>query len=133
MTTEARSRIMRAVRSHDTNPEKIVRRLAHRMGYRFRLHRADLPGKPDLTFPRRRAVILVNGCFWHGHDCARGARIPKTNRDYWIAKIARNKAREAEDCDRLRDMGWSILTVWECETKGASLESRLRAFLDART
>jgi DNA mismatch endonuclease, patch repair protein len=75
-------------------------------------------------------VILVNGCFWHGHDCARGARVPKNNRDYWIAKIARNKAREAKDCDRLRDMGWSVLTIWECETKSADLEPRLRAFLE---
>jgi DNA mismatch endonuclease, patch repair protein len=124
-----RSEIMRAVKSRDTKPEMIVRRLVHRLGHRYRLHRPDLPGKPDLTFPSCRKVVFVHGCFWSGHDCARGARVPKNNRDYWIAKIARNKAREAENFDRLRDMGWSVLTVWECETKGAGLEPRLRAFL----
>ena len=81
------------------------------LGYRYRLHRPDLPGKPDLTFPSRRKVVFVHGCFWHGHDCARGAQVPKNDREYWIAKIARNKAREAKDYDRLRDMGWSVLTV----------------------
>ena len=128
-----RSEIMRAVKSRDTKPEMIVRRLVHGLGYRYRLHRPDLPGKPDLTFPGRRKVVFVHGCFWHGHDCARGARVPNNNRDYWIAKIARNKAREAEDCDRLRDMGWSILTVWECETKSAGLEPCLRAFLEQKS
>jgi DNA mismatch endonuclease (patch repair protein) len=125
-----RSLIMRAVKSRDTKPEMIVRRLVHGLGYRYRLHRPDLPGKPDLTFPSRRKIVFVHGCFWHGHDCARGARVPKNNRDYWIAKIARNKARETKDSDRLRDMGWSVLTVWECETKSAGLETRLRAFLE---
>ncbi len=125
-----RSEIMRAVKSRDTKPEMIVRRLVHGLGYRYRLHRPDLPGKPDLTFPSRRKVVFVHGCFWHGHDCARGARVPKNNREYWIAKIARNKTREAKDCDRLREMGWSVFTIWECETKSAGLESRLRAFFE---
>jgi len=120
---------MRAVKSKDTVPEMIVRRLVHRLGYRYRLHRQDLPGKPDLTFRSRRKVVFMHGCFWHGHSCARGARIPKNNRDYWTAKIARNKARDADNLDRLRDTGWSVLTVWECEIKDAGLESRLRAFL----
>jgi DNA mismatch endonuclease (patch repair protein) len=124
-----RSEIMRAVRSRDTKPEMIVRRLVYGLGYRYRLHRPDLPGKPDLTFLGRRKVVFVHGCFWHGHDCARGARVPKNNQEYWIAKIARNKAREARDYDRLREMGWSVLTIWECETKHLSLEVRLRAFL----
>jgi DNA mismatch endonuclease, patch repair protein len=125
-----RSEIMRAVKSRDTKPEMIVRRLVHRLGYRYRLHRQDLPGKPDLTFPGRRKVVFMHGCFWHGHDCARGARVPKNNRDYWTAKIARNQARDANECERLRAMGWSVLTVWECEIKDLGLESRLRAFLE---
>jgi DNA mismatch endonuclease (patch repair protein) len=125
-----RSEIMRAVKSRDTKPEMIVRRLVHRLGYRYRLHRQDLPGTPDLTFPGRRKVVFMHGCFWHGHDCARGARVPKNNRDYWTAKIARNQARDANECERLRAMGWSVLTVWECEIKDLGLESRLRAFLE---
>ncbi|MGA8610417.1 MAG: very short patch repair endonuclease [Xanthobacteraceae bacterium] len=130
-TSLDRARVMRAVKSRDTKPEMIVRRLVHGLGYRYRLHLPHLPGKPDLAFPGRRKVVFMHGCFWHGHDCARGARVPKDNRDYWTAKIARNKARDAKDRDRLRDMGWSIFTVWECETKDPRLESRLRAFLDA--
>jgi DNA mismatch endonuclease (patch repair protein) len=130
-TSADRSRVMRAVKSRDTKPEMVVRRLAHRLGYRHRLHRPDLPGKPDLTFPSRRKVVFMHGCFWHGHNCARGARVPKNNRDYWTAKIARNKARDTKNCDRLRAMGWSVLTVWECQTKDAGLEPRLRAFLES--
>ena len=123
---------MRAVKSTDTKPEMIVRRLVHRLGYRYRVHQPDLPGKPDLTFARRHKVIFTHGCFWHGHDCARGARIPKNNRDYWIAKIARNKARDAGDCNRLRELGWAVLVIWECETKDANLASRLRVFLEPK-
>lgn len=127
---EDRSRIMRAVKGRDTSPEMIVRRLLHHLGYRYRLHRPDLPGKPDLAFPSRRKAIFVHGCFWHGHDCARGARAPKTNQDYWTAKIARNKARDADTIGRLRDLGWSALTVWECELKDRDvLADRLRSFL----
>jgi DNA mismatch endonuclease (patch repair protein) len=124
-----RSEIMRAVKSKDTTPEMIVRRLVHRLGYRYRLHRPNLPGKPDLTFPGRRKVVFIHGCFWHGHDCARRARVPKNNRNYWTAKIARNKARDADNYGLLRDMGWSVLTIWECEAKDAGLEPRLRALL----
>ena len=134
MTTQTsldRARVMRAVKSRDTKPEMIVRRLVHRLGYRYRLHLPNLPGKPDLAFPGRRKIVFMHGCFWHGHDCARGARVPKDNRDYWTAKIARNRARDAKDRDRLRDMGWTIFTVWECETKDPSLASRLQAFLEA--
>src|SRR5579863_2115314 len=93
-TPEQRSRIMGAVKGSDTAPEMMVRRMAHRMGYRFRLHRKDLPGKPDLVFPGLRKVVFVHGCFWHGHDCTRGARVPIRNRDYWTAKIARNRERD---------------------------------------
>jgi DNA mismatch endonuclease (patch repair protein) len=129
-TSETRSRIMRAVKDRDTGGEMLVRRLLHRMGYRYRLHRPDLPGKPDLAFPGRRKVIFVHGCFWHGHDCARGARAPQSNREYWTAKITRNAARDVGNQGRLHDMGWSVLTVWECELKDqVSLTGRLRSFL----
>lgn len=130
MTSAERSRIMRAVKSRDTRPELAVRRTAHAMGYRFRLHRADLPGRPDLAFPSRRAVVHVNGCFWHGHGCKRGAREPKTNAAYWRAKIARNAARDAANLSRLKALGWRALIVWECETRDADkLRKRLSRFL----
>jgi DNA mismatch endonuclease (patch repair protein) len=129
-TPESRSRIMRAVKGRDTGGEMVVRRLLHRMGYRYRLHRPDLPGKPDVTFAGRRKAVFVNGCFWHGHDCARGARTPKNNRDYWTVKITRNAARDVLNRKRLQDMGWSVLTLWECELKDeAGLAGRLRSFL----
>jgi len=122
---------MARVKGKDTKPELTVRRLAHALGYRFRLHRKDLPGTPDLAFPGRRKAIFVHGCFWHGHDCARGSRKPKTRADYWAAKIARNRARDAETRARLDALGWEALTLWECELKDPEvLSQRLRAFLD---
>ncbi len=128
--SEARSRIMRAVKSQDTAPEMIVRRMAHAMGKRYRLHRNDLPGKPDLTFPRLRKIIFVHGCFWHGHDCKRGARQPKTNAAYWIKKISRNKERDAQTQETLRALGWDILVIWECQTKERDqLQALLQTFL----
>src|SRR4051812_36756779 len=108
-TPEERSRIMRAVKGRDTAPELIVRRMAHAMGYRFRLHRKDLPGKPDLVFPRFHKVLFVHGCFWHGHVCDRGSRVPVQNRDYWTAKIARNKERDAKAHAALKALGWTSL------------------------
>lgn len=132
MTDAERSRTMRAVKGTDTGPERAVRRVLHRSGYRYRLHRKDLPGKPDLAFPGRRKVIFVHGCFWHGHHCKRGDREPKTNVNYWRAKIARNKERDAAHQARLRDLGWDVLVVWECEITAADgLTDRLRRFLDA--
>jgi DNA mismatch endonuclease (patch repair protein) len=129
---EVRRRTMQAVKSKDTAPELTVRRLAHRMGYRFRLHRKDLPGKPDLVFPARHRVIFVHGCFWHGHDCARGARIPRENRDYWLDKIARNRARDQRNLERLTAAGWTSLVVWECNMRNEKeLEARVRDFLSA--
>lgn len=123
---------MRAVRSTDTKPEMRVRRLAHRLGYRFRLHRADLPGTPDLVFAGRRKVIFVHGCFWHAHDCRRGARQPKANAGYWRAKIERNAARDVASAEALRAAGWAVLVLWECELKDeTALADRLCAFLDA--
>jgi len=128
--SEARSRIMRAVKSQDTAPEMIVRRMAHAMGKRYRLHRNDLPGKPDLTFPRLRKIIFVHGCFWHGHDCKRGARQPKTNAAYWIKKISRNKERDAQTQETLRALGWDVLVIWECQTKERDqLQALLQTFL----
>lgn len=125
-----RRKTMRAVKAKNTGPEMLVRRIAHGLGRRFRLHRNDLAGKPDLVFARDRRAIFVHGCFWHGHDCKRGARTPKTNRAYWQAKIARNVARDADALAALADRGWRTLVVWECETRdGAALEARLAAFL----
>lgn len=127
-----RSAIMRAVKSKDTKPEMIVRRLVHGMGYRYRLHGPGLSGKPDLVFAGRRKVIFVHGCFWHGHDCPRGARTPKANREYWEAKIARNVQRDAADVTALLKEGWQVMPIWECETKASvrsALERRLRLFL----
>jgi DNA mismatch endonuclease (patch repair protein) len=108
-----------------------VRRMIHAMGYRYRLHGADLPGKPDLVFPARRSVIFVHGCWWHGHDCKRGAREPKTNRDYWNAKLDRNRKRDGDSQQALRGSGWNVLTVWECEIpKTAALRERVLVFLE---
>lgn len=121
---------MRAVRGRDTRPEMVVRRLAHSLGYRYRLHRRDLPGVPDLVFPARRAVIFVHGCFWHQHNCPRGARIPKTRRDYWVPKLLKNQERDARNRQRLRETGWRVLVIWECEALDRShLVDRLRSFL----
>lgn len=130
-TPEAlRRRTMQAVKSKDTKPEWTVRRLLHGAGYRYRLHGKDLPGKPDLIFPARWKVVFVHGCFWHGHDCARGDRQPKTNAAYWLAKIARNKARDAQHLAALRADGWKAHVVWECEIRKPGLLARLKRFLD---
>ncbi len=127
---EQRSRIMRAVKGRDTGPELIVRRLAHSMGYRFRLHRKDLPGSPDLVFPRLRKIVFVHGCFWHGHSCKRGARVPKANRDYWTKKITRNRTRDVGVISELSRMGWRVSVFWECEIADAKLvRTRLDRFL----
>ena len=129
-TPHDRARVMRAVKGKNTKPEMIVRRLAHAMGYRFRLHRKDLPGKPDLVFPGRKAVIFVHGCFWHGHECARGSRQPKQNAEYWRNKIARNVERDADNLQALERLGWQTQVIWECEMKDRdALADRLRAFL----
>jgi DNA mismatch endonuclease (patch repair protein) len=126
---DERSAVMRAVKGKDTSPERLVRRLAHSMGYRFRLHRKDLPGAPDLVFPGRAKAIFVHGCFWHGHDCARGARQPKANAAYWQGKIGRNRARDAAAIASLAERGWEALVLWECELKRGDLPDRLRGFL----
>lgn len=130
VSPEKRSAIMARVRAKDTTPEMRVRSLVHRMGYRFRLHRKDLPGTPDLVFGPRRKAIFVHGCFWHGHDCKRGARLPAANRDYWTAKLARNAARDRASLAALEERGWSVLTVWECEIRDDKLAERLAGFLE---
>lgn len=127
-----RSARMARVRGKDTKPEMHVRRLVHALGHRYRLHRRDLPGAPDLVFPKARKIIFVHGCFWHRHpdsDC-KLARLPKSRLDFWLPKLERNRARDAENVAKLKDLGWEVLVVWECEIKdGASLESRIQAFL----
>ncbi|MDE2783394.1 MAG: very short patch repair endonuclease [Gemmatimonadota bacterium] len=114
---EKRSEIMSRVRSRDTKPELIVRRIAHGLGYRFRLHRRDLPGCPDLVFPRYRSVILVHGCFWHRHPHCKYASRPKTRVAYWEDKFRANVARDARNEALLRHLGWRVMVIWECETK----------------
>ena len=131
-TDRDRSRIMRAVKSKDTTPEIAVRRLVHSLGYRYRLHRRELPGKPDLVFAPRKKVIFVHGCFWHGHDCKRGARIPKSNTNYWRQKISRNRERDAVTLHKLKTSGWDVLVIWECEVRDDGLDRRLRCFLDTK-
>lgn len=111
-----RSATMRAVKSKNTRLEMRVRRLLYRAGYRYRLHRADLPGKPDLVFSGRRKIILLHGCFWHGHDCRAKIR-PASNTDYWVPKIEGNKARDARNIAALREAGWQVLVLWECQLK----------------
>ena len=125
-----RSENMRRIRSKDTAPELTVRRLLHSLGYRYRLHRKDLPGKPDIVFPGRRKVILVHGCYWHAHGC-KVAHTPKTNEAYWSPKLQRNVERDRKNQEELAGLGWQSLTVWECETRSTGqMEERLRAFLD---
>jgi DNA mismatch endonuclease (patch repair protein) len=129
---EKRSSVMRQVKGRNTTPELAVRKALTRLGARYRLHRADLPGKPDIVLPGRKLALFVHGCFWHGHDCARGARVPKQNRDYWVAKVDRNRARDAKAREALAALGWRVETVWECELKDAgALAARLGALFAA--
>lgn len=130
LSTEHRSQLMRRVRSKDTEPEFRVRRLVHGMGYRYRLHRRDLPGTPDLTFPGRRKVIFVHGCFWHQHDCPRGGR-PASKEAFWNKKLDGNLRRDRRNIAALEQAGWTVLIIWECETKDPErLAHRIRGFLE---
>jgi DNA mismatch endonuclease (patch repair protein) len=115
-TPEQRRRIMQSVRQKDTAPELAVRRGLHALGYRFRLHTKDLPGRPDLVFPSRRRVIFVHGCFWHGHDCPKG-RLPASRLDYWRPKVAANKERDERTVNMLERAGWRCFVVWQCQTR----------------
>lgn len=127
-----RSEIMASIRDKGTKPEMVVRRLIYSMGYRYHLHRKDLPGKPDLVFAGRKKVIFVHGCFWHQHDDPKCKirRIPKSNKDYWIPKLERNVKRDAENIKALSEMGWDILVIWECEISDLErLSNKIRDFL----
>lgn len=132
-TPAKRSAIMSRITGKNTKPEIIVRKIVHSFGYRFRLHRADLPGKPDLALPRHRKIIFVNGCFWHGHaECPR-AKLPTSNITFWQEKIGKNKARDVEVKRRLRLAGWKVLVLWQCEiSRRDDLLRRLRTFLTSR-
>lgn len=133
LSTEQRSAQMAKIRAKDTKPEMIVRRLVHAMGYRYRLHRNDIPGHPDLTFSSRRKVVFVHGCFWHRHADSRCklARMPKSRLDYWQPKMDANVARDQRIEHELRESGWVVLTIWECELKDrAALQLKLEAFLN---
>jgi DNA mismatch endonuclease (patch repair protein) len=124
-----RSEIMSSIRDKDTKPEVRVRRALHRLGFRFRLHRKDLPGSPDIVLSKWKAVVLVHGCFWHGcKKCDRGTRIPKTNTDFWLTKISENKRRDARVRRSLRVAGWRVIVIWACQTENATkLAGRLAA------
>lgn len=125
-----RSENMRRIRSKDMRPELAVRSLVHKLGYRFRLHRKDLPGSPDMVFPSRKKVIFVHGCFWHSHEGCKMAHVPKSNTSYWGPKLERNKARDAKHLAALAEAGWKALVVWECQIKDENrLQSRLDKFL----
>lgn len=117
--TATRSRMMRGIRGSDTKPEKLVRRLLHARGFRFRLHVRDLPGRPDIVLPRYRAAVFVHGCYWHGHDCAL-FRLPGTRTEFWRTKIDGNRRRDGQTRVVLRQAGWRIAIVWECALKGRS-------------
>jgi DNA mismatch endonuclease (patch repair protein) len=122
---------MQAVRSKNTRPELLVRRLLHANGYRYRLHSKQLPGCPDLVFPGRKKVLFIHGCWWHGHDCQRGSRVPKTNVVYWTKKVIRNRNRDADSRKQLEAEGWKVLAIWECQLNDeSSVLMQLVRFLD---
>lgn len=130
LSPEERSRRMALIRSIDTKPEMRVRRLVHGMGYRYRLHRLDLAGKPDLVFPSRRAALFVHGCFWHRHEGCALARLPKSRVDFWRSKLESNRTRDVNKIAELETAGWRVLVIWECETKNTeALAEKLRDFL----
>ena len=128
-TAAQRSRIMAKVKGKDTKPEKVVRSLLHRLGFRFRLHRKDLPGSPDIVLTRHRKIIFVHGCFWHQHpNCPHAAR-PSSNTDYWKKKLDRNIARDVETLIKIEDLGWRVLVIWECQTRKDGLPNLINDFL----
>jgi DNA mismatch endonuclease (patch repair protein) len=132
-TSTQRSERMSRIRSKDTKPELLVRRVVHGMGYRYRLHRRDLPGSPDLVFPARRKVIFVHGCFWHRHPdpSCRLTRTPKTRLEFWLPKFEENRRRDLEKQRQLRDLGWEIMVLWECQLRDVeSVKTHVREFLE---
>lgn len=129
-TPEERSRVMSRVKGHDTEPERIVRKIVHRMGYRFRLHDKSLPGKPDIVLSRHKKVIFIHGCFWHGHKGCHKATRPVSNVEFWNRKLDGNMRRDAKVQRELKSLNWKSLTVWQCQTRDvAVLQKRLERFL----
>lgn len=132
ITPEKRSANMRAIRNKNTQPELAVRRLIYHFGYRYRLHRRDLPGKPDIVFVGRKKVIFVHGCYWHQHQNCQDGKVPTSNSEYWTQKFARNRDRDESNIQQLRAMGWATLVVWECEIKYKdALAHKLQVYLDS--
>ena len=133
MTPEVRSFLMSRIRGKNTKLEMVVRRLVWSMGLRYRLYRRDLPGCPDIVFSGRKKAIFIHGCFWHKHDECAGGRIPKSNRNFWMDKLKKNRLRDEVNQQRLRELGWDVLVIWECETKGKKapefLREKIRRFL----
>jgi DNA mismatch endonuclease (patch repair protein) len=131
ISAERRSENMRRIKSKDTSPERKIRSLLHSWGYRYRLHRRDLPGCPDIVFFKQSKAVFVHGCFWHMHSRCTAGRFPRSRLEYWKPKLLRNKRRDAGNLSKLRRMGWSVFVIWECELeKPAALTKRLRAFMD---
>lgn len=129
-TPDQRRRIMQAVKSSNTAPEIKVRQLLHSLGHRFRLHRKDLPGRPDIVLPKHRRIIFVHGCFWHAHGCPKG-QPPKSRHDYWMPKLEANVNRDQTKIKQLQQLGWNVLVVWQCETTNVdTLRLRLQSFVD---
>ena len=133
VSPKRRSEIMSLVKSKDTKPETAIRQRLYRLGYRYRVNRKDLPGKPDLVFSQFRKVVFVHGCFWHGHDNCSYGRLPKSNLDYWRPKLERNKERDAENIQCLLEMGWEVAVVWQCELKDMdAVVAKLVDFLESK-
>ena len=131
ISAQRRSAVMARIRSKDTSPELLVRRITHAMGFRYRLHVATLPGKPDLVFTRLHKIIQVHGCFWHQHEGCGDSHIPKSSVEYWKQKLTRNVSRDGENLKRLGELGWRVLTVWDCELKDVrTVTKRIRRFLE---
>lgn len=132
IATEKRSRIMSRIRSKNTAPEMVVRKLIFSMGYRYRLHRRQLPGCPDIVFLGKKKVIFVHGCFWHSHVGCKRATVPQSNRDYWYPKLKRNRKRDKINQAALVSAGWRVMVIWECEIKNSNLEEKIRSFLSQK-
>lgn len=135
VSPETRSRMMAGIRGKDTKPEMLMRRALHSDGFRYRLHDKSLPGSPDLVFPRYRAVVLVHGCFWHGHEGCRYYRVPSTREEFWLAKISSNRVRDKRDRSALESAGWRTAVVWECATRHGPVEAvaKVEAWLQGST
>ena len=130
VSPEKRSWVMAQVKGRNTRPEKAVRSLLHHMGYRFRLQRVDLPGKPDIVLPKYRTAVFVHGCYWHRHDCPNGQRLPKSRLDFWLPKLEGNRERDIRKQSLLRKQGWNVLIIWECQLRDTNtLQENIRAFL----